>query len=124
MEVARRTPGPASANLQGRKPRDGARGWRGVGLLDTTTGRDRELLRDDRYPIVEARFSPDDKWIAYSTSSGRKSQSWVVAAAGGKAVRLGAGAFPAWAPSGTMLSLDFSSGRAAAGVRCRMGLII
>ncbi|MDQ1388399.1 MAG: hypothetical protein QOF56_1853, partial [Acidobacteriaceae bacterium] len=31
MKVARRTPGPASANLQGRKPREGVGGWRGVG---------------------------------------------------------------------------------------------
>lgn len=30
MKVARRTPGPASANLQGRKPRERIRGWRGV----------------------------------------------------------------------------------------------
>jgi len=34
MKVARRTPGPASANLQGRKPREGARGWRGVDYGD------------------------------------------------------------------------------------------
>jgi hypothetical protein len=34
MKVARRTPGPASANLQGRKPREGARGWRGVAYGD------------------------------------------------------------------------------------------
>src|SRR3984893_12379449 len=34
MKVARRTPGPASANLQGRKPREGVGGWRGVGYGD------------------------------------------------------------------------------------------
>ena len=34
MTVARRTPGPASANLQGRKPREGVRGCRRVGYGD------------------------------------------------------------------------------------------
>ena len=34
MKVARRTPGPASANLQGRKPREAVGGWRGVGYGD------------------------------------------------------------------------------------------
>src|SRR5438105_15630236 len=34
MTVARRTAGPASANLQGRKPREGVRGCRGVGFGD------------------------------------------------------------------------------------------
>ena len=37
MKVARRTPGPASANLQGRKPREGVRGWRGVGYGDLSS---------------------------------------------------------------------------------------
>src|SRR5436190_5755559 len=34
MMVVRRTRGPASANLQGRKPREGVRGCRGVGYGD------------------------------------------------------------------------------------------
>ena len=33
-----------------------------------------------------------------------------MAAAGGKPVKLGAGAFPAWAPSGTMLSVEGDDG--------------
>jgi hypothetical protein len=40
-----------------------------VNILDTATGRDRELLRDERFPIVEARFSPDDKWIAFTLAA-------------------------------------------------------
>jgi hypothetical protein len=34
MTVAPRTPGPASANLPGRKPRERNRGWCGVGYGD------------------------------------------------------------------------------------------
>ena len=34
MMVAPRRRGPAYANLPGRKPREGKRGWRGVGYGD------------------------------------------------------------------------------------------
>jgi Tol biopolymer transport system component len=55
------------------------RGWRGLGLLDVTTGRDRELLlRDERFPAVEARFSPDDKWIVFTLLSRPHSQVFVI----------------------------------------------
>jgi len=52
-------------------------------------------------------WSPGDDRIAFSTSTGSlKSTSWVVTVANGKLLKLGAGAFPAWDPDGTMLSLD------------------
>jgi Tol biopolymer transport system component len=52
-------------------------------------------------------WSPGDDRIAYSTSTADlKSTSWVVTVAGGKLLKLGAGAFPAWDPDGTMLSLE------------------
>ena len=44
-------------------------GRRGLGLLDTQSGEEREFLRDERFPIVEARFSPDDKWVAFTLAS-------------------------------------------------------
>jgi dipeptidyl aminopeptidase/acylaminoacyl peptidase len=57
-------------------------------------------------------WSPDDGSIAYYTSSAHplRTTSWVVPAAGGKPVKLGSGAFPAWGPSGTMLSVDGDDG--------------
>ena len=52
-------------------------------------------------------WSPGDDRIAYSTSTENlKSTSWVVTVANGKTLTLGAGAFPAWDPDGTMLSLE------------------
>jgi hypothetical protein len=37
MTVVRRTAGPASANLQGRKPREGIHGWCGERYGDLST---------------------------------------------------------------------------------------
>jgi Tol biopolymer transport system component len=85
------------------------RGWRGVGLLDVASGRDRELLRDDRYPIVEAHFSPDDKWIAFTLLSRPRSQIFVVPLASADSPRVAvteddtiAGS-PAWSANGSQI---------------------
>jgi hypothetical protein len=85
------------------------RGWRGVGLLDVAAGRDRELLRDDRYPIVEAHFSPDDKWIAFTLLSRPHSQIFVVPVASTDSARVAvteddaiAGS-PAWSANGSQM---------------------
>jgi Tol biopolymer transport system component len=55
------------------------RGWRGLGLLEIETGHEREFLRGDRFPIVEARFSPDGKWVAYTLAARPHPQIFVVA---------------------------------------------
>jgi eukaryotic-like serine/threonine-protein kinase len=85
------------------------RGWRGVNVLDTSTGKERELLRDDRYPIGEARFSPDDKWIAFTVASRPYAQIFMVPADSADQMRVAvtpAGASagsPAWSADGTQL---------------------
>jgi Tol biopolymer transport system component len=56
-------------------------------------------------------WSPDDRLIAfYSSDAHNRTTAWLVPAAGGKPVKLGPGAFPAWAPGGDMLSLDGDDG--------------
>jgi dipeptidyl aminopeptidase/acylaminoacyl peptidase len=86
-----------------------ARGRRGVNLLDTETGRDRELLRDERFPIVEASFSPDDKWIAFTLASRPYAQIFIVPAEAADDVRVAVTAAgssagsPAWSADGNQL---------------------
>jgi dipeptidyl aminopeptidase/acylaminoacyl peptidase len=85
------------------------RGWRGLGILEVATGRDRELLRDDRYPIVEARFSPDDKWIAFTVAAPRHPQIFVASLQVGDAGRFeltgvdASAGSPAWSADGNQI---------------------
>jgi dipeptidyl aminopeptidase/acylaminoacyl peptidase len=84
------------------------RGWRAVALLETENGREREFLRDDRFPIVEARFSPDGKWVAFTLAARPHSQIFVVPVDAPEqrtevtAGIAGAGS-PAWAADGGQL---------------------
>lgn len=85
------------------------RGWRGYGLLDTATGRDRELLRDERFAVIEARFSPDDKWVAYTVTSRPHPQIFAVPISATDATRVpvtssdvSAGS-PAWSSDGNQI---------------------
>jgi Tol biopolymer transport system component len=55
--------------------------------------------------ISSLSWSPGDDRLAFS-AGGKTSTSWVVSAKGGKQVKLGAGAFPAWAPDGTELTVE------------------
>jgi Tol biopolymer transport system component len=86
------------------------RGWRGLGLLDLTTGHDQDLLRDERFPVAEARFSPDDKWIAFTLLSPSHPGIFIVPlAAAPDSARIAVTAedssagSPAWSADGTQI---------------------
>jgi Tol biopolymer transport system component len=53
-------------------------GWRSLGMLDTQTGEEREYLREDETATVEARFSPDDKWVAFTAGDWQNQRIYVV----------------------------------------------
>jgi Tol biopolymer transport system component len=82
--------------------------WHGLGLLNTGTGDDRDLLRDDRWPIFEARFSPDAKWVAFTRASRPHSQIFLAPLDSPESrtevtdVELSASA-PAWSADGSRL---------------------
>jgi len=67
------------------------------------------LLRDDRFPIVEARFSPDDKWIAFTLLSRPHPQIFVVPVLGADATRIAvtdddvSAGSPAWSADGRQI---------------------
>jgi hypothetical protein len=58
MKVVPRTPGPAYANLQGRKPREGVRGWRGVSYGDLSAA-DEVCEWSRGAPMVAIGGNPD-----------------------------------------------------------------
>ena len=84
------------------------RGWGGVSLLNTENGDDRDFLRDDNAPVLEARFSPDGKWVAFTLAVRPHPQIFIVSAAEPHeriAVTeedVSAGS-PAWSPNGNQI---------------------
>jgi Tol biopolymer transport system component len=78
--------------------------------LTDPTGQHKTMLASKPH-MDGLAWSPDDRWIAFSSSDAKnRSTAWVVPAAGGKVVKLGSGAFPAWASAGDMLSVDGDDG--------------
>jgi Tol biopolymer transport system component len=78
--------------------------------LTDPTGKHKTMLATKPY-MDGLAWSPDDTMIAFSSADAKnRTTAWVVPAAGGKLVKLGSGAFPAWAPGGDLLSLDGADG--------------
>ncbi len=69
------------------------------------TGGHRVHVTTAKGHISSLSWSPGDDRLAFS-AGGKTSTSWVVRSAGGTPVKLGAGAFPAWAPDGTELTVE------------------
>ena len=84
------------------------RGSHSVNLLSVDTGEDREFLRDDRWPIVEPRFSPDGKWVVFTVASRPHPQIFVASMERPEqhieltSEEVSAGA-PAWSGDGTQV---------------------
>jgi Tol biopolymer transport system component len=76
----------------------------------TPTGAHRTKLAAKPGHIDNVAWAPGDDRIAFSSSVGQRATSWVVSVADGRLTKLGEGAFPAWDPDGTMLSLDGGDG--------------
>ncbi len=58
-------------------------------LLDLASGRRRDLIAPDKINVTRPRFSPDGKWIAYSTEATLNSDDiFVVPASGGQPRRI------------------------------------
>ncbi len=42
-----------------------------IGLVDTSTGRKIEVIRDPQHSLYQPHFSPDDRWIAFLAKTGQ-----------------------------------------------------
>ena len=75
-----------------------------------TAGGQRVHVITTKGHISALEWSPGDDRIAFSDGVGTSSSSGTVAAAGGRVVALGEGAFPQWSPDATALTVESRDG--------------
>lgn len=72
-------------------------------LLDVQTGESNPLFQRSNLPVRNARWSPDGKWLSYSTSEGVRLQN--LANGESRLIQNRIGAAASWSPDGSFLIL-------------------
>jgi Tol biopolymer transport system component len=86
----------------------------GIGLVDVASGRPREIAVHATYKLHSAKFSPDDRWVAFHAETGPYTRQIYIARLQGETlggesqwIPITAGAdvdiVPAWSPDGNLL---------------------
>jgi WD40 repeat protein len=87
-KLVTRQGGPATFSLDGKQLAYPSGADNGLVIYDIASGSTRVLPMADAASIQGVDWSPDGKWLAFSTFSNEESRLWKIAAAGGQAVSL------------------------------------